>query len=215
MKKLIFTTLLLFSGLSLMYSQATDRKAIQFSGLVVAQDDFGEPTPLAYTNISILNSNRGTISDVNGFFSIVVQERDTVVFSRVGFESVRFTVPDSLTENRYTWYQIMTKGVMLPETVIYPWPSREHFKYDFLAIDISDELRQQKDQNLASTVLEELRYAIPADGQETFKIEQEKQIYNYQYSGQYKPQNIFNPIAWKQFIDAWRRGDFKKKKDKK
>jgi len=24
--------------------------------------------------------------------------------------------------------------------------------------------------------------------------------------------NIFNPIAWKGFFDAWKRGDFKKKK---
>jgi len=29
--------------------------------------------------------------------------------------------------------------------------------------------------------------------------------------GQVPPQNIFNPIAWAEFIQAWKRGDFKRK----
>ncbi len=189
-----------------------DSRAIQFSGVVLSQDELGNPEPLAYTNISVAGSSRGTVSDINGFFSLVALESDTIVFSRIGFETIEITVPENLEENRYTWYQIMTQdNVLLPEAVIYPWPSREHFKYDLLAIDISDQLREQADQNIAKEVLDELRYTIPADGTETFQIEQAKQIYNYQYAGQYKPQNIFNPLAWKKFIDAWRRGDFKKK----
>ncbi|MEI9934132.1 MAG: hypothetical protein WDM71_04630 [Ferruginibacter sp.] len=31
----------------------------------------------------------------------------------------------------------------------------------------------------------------------------------YYYSGQAAPQNIMNPFAWGQFIQAWKRGDFK------
>jgi hypothetical protein len=33
----------------------------------------------------------------------------------------------------------------------------------------------------------------------------------YTYQGQVPPQNIFNPMAWAEFIQAWKRGDFKKK----
>jgi len=38
-----------------------------------------------------------------------------------------------------------------------------------------------------------------------------KQASNYYYYGQRPPMNIFNPIAWKKFFDAWKKGDFKKK----
>ena len=31
----------------------------------------------------------------------------------------------------------------------------------------------------------------------------------YSYMGQNPPQNIFNPLAWADFIQAWKRGDFK------
>jgi hypothetical protein len=34
------------------------------------------------------------------------------------------------------------------------------------------------------------------------------------FAGQIAPQRIFDVFAWKQFIEAWKRGDFKKKKNK-
>ena len=31
------------------------------------------------------------------------------------------------------------------------------------------------------------------------------------YQGQIPPMNIFNPAAWSEFVQAWKRGDFKRK----
>ena len=31
------------------------------------------------------------------------------------------------------------------------------------------------------------------------------------YYGQQQPMNILNPIAWGQFFEAWKRGDFRRK----
>jgi len=104
---------------------------------------------------------------------------------------------------------------LLPEAVIYPWPDKEYFKYEFLAIDISSEERDRLDKNLAKEVLEELRYKIPSDGGETTDLVIREQASDYRYVGQVKPQNIFNPLAWKRFVDAWRRGDFKNNNKKK
>ena len=39
-----------------------------------------------------------------------------------------------------------------------------------------------------------------------------KNVLFWHTHGQVPPQNIFNPIAWANFIDAWKRGDFRKKK---
>jgi hypothetical protein len=68
--------------------------------------------------------------------------------------------------------------------------------------------------NLAEEKMRELRYSVPVDGREASSMVIKQQANDYVYTGQIKPQNIFNPLAWKKFIDAWRRGDFKKK-DKK
>lgn len=189
---------------------------IQFSGLVVTDGADGEAIPLPYTNIGILGTSRGTSSDADGYFSIVAQKGETVRFTRIGFKDVDYTIPDTLSQTLYYYIQIMSEDEnILPEAVIFPWPDREYFKYEFLAIDISDDLREKAEENLAADVLEELRYTVPADGGEATNIVLRENAQNFQYVGQTKPQNIFNPLAWKKFIDAWKRGDFKKKEKKK
>lgn len=210
--------LILISFLSLnLFGQEKDSVAvIQFSGRVVTADENGDVMPLPYVNVAIMNSTRGDFSDYDGFFSFVGLSGERVIFSRIGYKTVEYTIPDSLTESRYTYIQIMSQdSILLPEVVILPWPSREHFKQEFLALDVSSEVRDAALANLAENVMRDLRYTIPADGAETSDLVFQKQQIEYQYSGQIKPQRIFDPLAWKRFIDAWRRGDFKSKKDKK
>ncbi len=200
-----------------MLSQDEEKlRYIQFSGVIVTEGESGEILPLPYTNISVLNTSRGTISEFDGFFSLVAEIGDTIVFSRVGFETVQHEIKDTLTSDYYSWYQVMSKDeVLLPEAVIYPWPSKEHYKIEFLALDVSNDLRKQMEENLAEQVLKEMRNTLPKDGTEAYSYELQRQITEARYSGQYKPQNIFNPMAWAQFIKAWKRGDFKKKKEDK
>ncbi len=189
---------------------------IQFSGLVVTEGDDGDVIILPYTNIGIVGTRRGTSSDRDGYFSIVAKKGETVRFTSIGYRDVNYTIPDTLSKQLYYYVQIMSEdSLLLPEAIIYPWPDKEYFKYEFLAIDISDDLREKAEENLAKKVLDELRYTVPADGRETTNLEIRQNAINFQYVGQTKPQNIFNPLAWKKFIDAWRRGDFKKKKKKK
>jgi hypothetical protein len=214
--KNLFVIIALFLSVNL-FSQEKDSVAvIQFSGRVVTADENGDIMPLPYVNVGIMNSTRGDFSDYDGFFSFVGLAGERVVFSRIGYKTVEYVIPDSLTEARYTYIQIMSQdNVLLPEVVIMPWPSREHFKQEFLALDVTSEVRDAALANLAENVMRELRYTIPADGRETSDLVFQQQQIEYQYSGQIKPQRIFDPLAWKRFIDAWRRGDFKNKKEKK
>lgn len=209
---------LLFSFMAILGQAQVEEQnnVIQFSGLVVTENAEGDAVPLPYTNIGIMGTSRGTSADSEGYFSIVAQKGETVKFTRIGFKDVEYTIPDTLTQTLYYYIQIMSEDdYLLDAAVIFPWPDREYFKYEFLAIDISDELREKAEENLASDVLEELRYTIPADGTEATSVVLRENAQNFQYVGQTKPQNIFNPLAWKKFIDAWKRGDFKKKDDKK
>lgn len=185
---------------------------IQFSGVVVTEKE-NNIVVLPYANVSVSGTSRGTISDANGFFSLAGLMGEEVVFSHIGFETVYFTIPDTLTTNMYSIVQIMSQdSILLPEAVIYPWPSREFFDIEFLAMDVTDELRRLAERNLAANALEQMRNHVSADGRETTNIYQQQQAANYYSTGQFRPQNIFNAYAWKKFIEAWKRGDFKKKK---
>lgn len=189
---------------------------VQFSGVVVTEEE-GDIIFLPYTNVAVLGTSRGTITESDGFFSIVAVKGETIVFSRIGYENANLVIPDTLSSDYYSVVQPLTKDtILLPEAVIYPWPSREHFKVEFLAMDVTDELRQQAEENLDAATLVELRKSLPVDGREATSLVLKENADRAYYYGQLKPQNILNPLAWKKFIDAWKRGDFKKKdKDKK
>jgi hypothetical protein len=187
---------------------------VQFSGNVLTIED-DELIPVPLTNILIENSGRGTFSGWDdGFFSLVAKMGDVIVFSAIGFETVRFQIPDTLTTNRYTIYQLLSRDTInLPETVVYPWPSREHFKIEFLALDVPEDLQDRAEANLAAATLGRLRKNLPADGVETSSFYLRKQADSYYSFGQTKPMNILNPLAWAKFFKAWKSGDFKKKPD--
>lgn len=215
-QKILFLALLTSLSFQFSIAQKTKEpiKVVQFSGMVFHEEG-GNPVPLPYTNVAVMGTSRGAAADMDGFFSFVALAGETIVFSRIGFQTVEIKIPDTLVSDQYKWIQIMTEdNIILPEAIIMPWPSREHFKQEFLAIDISNELRENAQANLADEKLKEIRYSVPVDGRETTSLVIKQQATDYVYTGQMKPQNIFNPIAWKKFIDAWRRGDYKKKENK-
>jgi len=207
---------------SIIYGQYNTRKDslevndyIQFSGTVVTEDVNGDVVPLPYVNIGILGTSRGTYSEIDGFFSLVARKGDTIKFTRVGYKDAQIEVPDTLSSVYYSWIQIMSQdSILLPEAVIFPWPDRDFYKIEFLALDVSNELRSRARENLAAEVMEAVRETLPVDGSESYSLELQKRLTDIKYTGQYKPQNIFNPVAWAQFVKAWKNGDFKKKKDK-
>ena len=210
----IFTLLLIITS-DVSSQEQVDKELIQFSGVVVTQDEYGEMVPLPYTSIAIKGTARGTHAEIDGFFSLVARKSDTIIFSRLSYETIEIAIPDTLDSKFYSWYQIMSRDdVLLPESVIYPWPSKDHYKIEFLAMDVSNELRERAKDNIAREVLEKMQHAVPPDGAEAYALTQERQFEEFKYSGQYKPQNIFNVASWAQFIKAWKRGDFKKKKNK-
>ncbi len=206
---LIFSCFLLTTGL--LHAQTADEDLVQFSGMVLDGTE-EELIPVPFTNIIVKGKGRGTYSDFNGFFSIVVEKGDTILFSAVGYKPVEFRIPRDLKDDRYSLVQLMTRDTInLPETVVFPWPSKEHFKLEFLAMDVSSEMQERALRNVANETLERMRTAVPSDGREHANYYLRQQARSYYYIGQQPPMNIYNPVAWKEFFDAWKRGDFKKK----
>jgi len=189
--------------------QVSENGLVQFSGVVVTGDSL---SPVPYTSIIVRSSYRGTISDYGGFFSFVAQMGDTIDFSAVGFKKSSFVIPDTLQTDRYSLIKIMSADTfLLKEAVIYPWPTKEQFRQAFLDLRVPDDDLERARRNMALQEMRELMITLPMDGSGNYKsllLERQTKVYS---KGQYPSISLLNPIAWAQFIDAWQRGDFKRK----
>lgn len=199
---------LMLSGLPAV-AQTPDSDLVQFSGMVVASDSL-EAVP--YVNIKIKGFNRGTTSDFFGFFSLVARKGDVIQFSAVGFKKGEYEIPDTLRSNHYSLVHIMTNDtILLKETVIYPWPTKEQFRQAFVWDKIPDDDLVIAQKNLDKMEMRERARAMPMDGSMNYRNYIDNQVSKLYYRGQAQPITIFNPFAWAEFIKAWKRGDFKKK----
>ena len=193
----------------LAHSQDEKPELVQFSGVVMSSDSLrGVP----FAHIIIKDFHRGTISNYQGFFSFVAAKGDTIVFSSIGYKKQEFAIPDSLRGNKYSVIQLMTRDtIYLPETIIYPWPSPEQFREAFLTLDIPDDDYERAKKNLERERLKELGDAMAMDGNQNSDYYTRQAAAKFYYNGQYPPLNIFDPLRWKEFFEAWKNGDFKRK----
>ena len=60
--------------------------------------------------------------------------------------------------------------------------------------------------------MREIGEAMAYDADENVDYYMRAEAQKFYYAGQAPPQNIFNLFAWVKFIEAWKRGDFKKRK---
>lgn len=207
---LIVLIVWLVNPLTGLQAQEGDKNLVQFSGVVVTADSI---QPVPFTNIIIANTHRGTMSDFYGYFSFVAQKLDTIVFSAIGFKRDTFFIPDTITGNRYSLIQVMTRDtILLAETIIYPWPTVEQFKEAFLNLEIPDDDIEIARKNLSKQQIEMRAEAMPMNGDMNFRNYMYQETSKLYYAGQTTPISILNPFAWAQFIKAWREGKFKRKK---
>ncbi len=210
---IILTITLGWAGSSL-WSQQDSADLVQFSGQVLVDEDSDRVIPIPYVNIYIKEQPfRGTYTDYDGFFSLVAQKGETVVFSSLGFRTEEFRIPKNLEGNRYSIFQFLrVDTVELPEAIVYPWPSREHFKIEFLNMQLDNTLEQIAMDNLSADKMARLSETLLEDGRESTNYYFRRQAQTYYSYGQFKPMPIFSPVAWGQFIKALKNGELSDKK---
>jgi hypothetical protein len=201
--------LLLLAVSCLSFGQATtDRHLVQFSGVVVTGDSL-EPVPFA--SVLTRGSYRGTISDVYGYFSFVAQAGDTLEFAAVGFKRGHYVIPDTLKESKYSMIHVLYPDTMLLRPVdVYPWPSREQFRDAFLALNLADNDYQRVLKHLNSAEAIQRMENLPPDAGLAAHYQSQVENTRIYNQGMAPSINLFNPIAWAQFIEAWKAGSFKK-----
>jgi signal peptidase I len=99
-------------------------------------------------SVTIRGTNRGTITNNQGVFSIVVMKGDVIEFTHVSYKPKVVTIPTNLQGNQYSVVQLMVEDTAyLPVTIIKPRPSPEQFARDFANIKIPDDDLEVARQN--------------------------------------------------------------------
>ena len=180
---------------------------VQLYGVVMTADSL---RAIPSVTVMIKGQNRGTITNEQGVFSIVVMKGDIVEFTSIGYKPKLATIPRELEGNQFSLLQLLvTDTVYLPATIIKPRPTKEQFERDFVNVDIPDDDLEIARKNTDESKRRVLARTLPRDGRESSNMFLRNNAQRYYYNGQAPPQNIFNPAAWAEFIQAWKRGDFK------
>lgn len=181
---------------------------VQLYGVVMSADSL---RGLDATSIIVVGTGRGTMTNNQGVFSIAVLKGDTIRFSSIGFKDKTTIIPHNLQGNQYSVIQLMVNDTAyLPATILRPRPSRSQFERDFVNTSVPADALEIARRNNDEATRKALIMSLPADGTEAVNMQFRQQAAKAYYSGQIPPQNIFNPMAWAEFIQAWKRGDFKR-----
>lgn len=182
---------------------------VQLYGVVMTSDSL---KAIPGATIMVKGQNRGTITNNQGVFSIVVLKGDVVEFTHVSYKSVSASIPKNLEGNQYSIIQLLVVDtVYLPATIIRQRPTKAQFDRDFVNTPVPDDDISIARKNNDAATLRAMATVLPADGREAVNRQLKQQAQKLYYAGQQPPINLLNPAAWNEFIKAWKRGDFKKK----
>lgn len=204
--------ILLCAGIIPFLAKAQESHNMQDSLVEVSGVTLTADSSMNIPNVSILikGTDRGTISNNDGVFSIVALKGQQLIFRAIGFKTKTVHIPADIKGNHYGLAELMTEDTTyLPETIVRPWPTRSEFADAFLHWKIPETQYDIARENTDPRKLRALSYYVTPDGAEGVNNTFNQQFQAAQYKGGFPPMNIFNPLAWAQFIQALKNGDFK------
>lgn len=211
-----YVSILLFTICFARSSSAQEKKSfsnkyILFTGLVLTSDSL---QPIEHVKIRSYKYGLLGYSNPQGRFVIAVKKGDSLLFEQPEKETIWHVIPDTLSQDRYEVVKLMTADTIhLPVIYIVAMPMRGIFDHAFVNTDIPDDAESLARKNLEQEAMKEQMKLRPADAkiaQQVLENQKQQQMYYYK---QVPPQNLFSPMAWGQFIDAWKSGKFKKKRE--
>jgi len=189
---------------------------VQWTGVV--RNELLQPIPFAH--VLVQKDFRGTVSDPQGMFTIITFPRDTLLISCMGYKLRKIPVPNLTYEDSKHYIKdiIMEEETyMLSEVTIFPWKTYREFKEAFIALELPEDDLIRAYRNIA--VLQEQIYnaiaSRTASPTANFRDAMNSRTNRMMtYGHMYPTYSITNPIAWAQFFQALRNGEFKKKDNK-
>jgi hypothetical protein len=156
------------------------------------------------TNTS--NHNQVYVSDYEGYFSFVAHERDTLVFTSIGFAPVKVAIPANVNKSYTTEVRLKPQIINLPTFHVFPWATTDEFRKDFLSMRLADDDLEIARKNLERSVSKAASNNLARDGQEiqsAWAQNEHNDIVN-----QHSITNpLLNPFAWGSLIKQISEGD--------
>lgn len=204
----LFASILFLSSSAQTTSPSATLPVLQFSGVVLDQDSL---SPIPFVAVMVKGSKRGTVTDIFGFFSIVAFPGDELEFQAMTHKTRFYRISDTIRSRYHSIIQVLTKDTVdLPMVDIRPWPSKEDFKRAFLSLDLSETDAERADKNISREELSYLERTQKGNAAENYKVVMQNYYSKVYTSGQAPVNNLANPLAWNEFIKAWKAGKFSK-----
>jgi len=183
---------------------------VELTGVIMSSDSLRY---LPYVSVKLSGTDRGVISNRKGVFSLIAPKGTKLEFSCMGYRKKTYTIPDTLTQARYSVIQLMSQDTFyLPITVIRPLMSREEFERAFVQWEIPPDQIEVIRRNTEMNTIRAMTYILPKDGNEHLDYYQSQALKRRYWAGGQPPMTIFNPLNWAEFFKSWKRGDFKRQK---
>ena len=161
--------------------ETTRDSIVQLYGIVMTADSLvGIPA----VSIQVKGQNRGTLTNNQGVFSIVVLKGDEVEFTHVSYQSKTIKVPLNLIGNQHSIVQLMVADtVYLPATIIKPRPTPEQFFRDFINNPVPDDDYEIARKNMSEAKRRAWMQSTPGDGGEATRMQLNKIATRAVYQG--------------------------------
>ncbi len=189
--------------------EEAEGRIVQINGIMLTADSL---RTIPGVTITVKNKYRGVISSEKGVFSIVCYKGDTLEFTSVGFRPRTYVIPTRIQGQYFSMIQLMVQDTFyLPETIVKPLPGKDEFDYAFRHWRIPDDQYEIARKNTDGLTLRALAFTMARDGRENQAVYQAGAARDAIYYGQTRPSQVFNPLAWAEFFEAWKRGDYRRK----
>ncbi len=188
-------------------------KLVQFSGIITDTDSNSVVPYVTITNVS--KNNQKYAANYQGYFSIIVNPGDSLIFSAIGFNTKIVVLPNEIVDFKYTeMVKLKPETVYLKAIRIYPWATIEEFNKEFLSMKVADDDMAIAKKNLSPRSIQAMVLSLPRNAAE---ISNSNYRYNFdrmQNVNMRQTNPLLNPFAWGKLMQQIFNGDKSREADK-
>lgn len=192
-----------------LYSYSQEKKIIQIRGLITSVQNEVLNFAFIYDKLA----QKGYLANDKGEFNIFVERGTELTFSHIGHKKASYTIP--LVGNSEIFFlriKLTPDTILLKEITIFPWKTYQQFIQAFINTQIPNDDISKAEKNFAimksqlATMEEDDHFQSASIA---YKINQQRMASDLYWKGQTQPMQIFNIMAWQEFIKYIREGKFK------
>ena len=208
-------TILLLVVATTVFAQDAKRssKLVQFSGIITDTDSNSVVPYVTITNVT--NKGQKHAANYQGYFSIIVNPGDSLIFSAIGFNNRVVILPNEIADYKYTeMVRLKPETVYLKAVRIYPWATIEEFNKEFLSMKVADDDMAIAKKNLSPKSIQSMILSLPRSASE---ISNSNYRYNFdrmQNVNMRQTNPLLNPFAWGKLMQQIFNGDKSREADK-